>query len=67
MTAQATRYAEDYKPGDTFDLGTYDISRDEIVEFARHYDPFPLANGACLASLDAQALHHGGSGWVTRA
>ena len=64
MTAQATRYAEDYKPGDTFDLGTYEISRDEIVEFARQYDPFPF-------HVDEEAAREtifGGiisSGWLT--
>ncbi|GIS89166.1 MAG: hypothetical protein CM1200mP18_18760 [Gammaproteobacteria bacterium] len=36
------RYAEDYKAGDVFDLGTYDVTHDEIVEFLRKYDPFPF-------------------------
>jgi acyl dehydratase len=64
MTAQATRYAEDYKPGDTFDLGTYEVSRDEVVEFARQYDPFPF-------HVDEEAARKtifGGiisSGWLT--
>ena len=37
-----TRYAEDYKAGDVFDLGTYVVTHDEIIEFSRQYDPFPF-------------------------
>ena len=36
------RYAEDYLAGDVFDLGTYDVTREEIIEFSRKYDPFPF-------------------------
>jgi len=36
------RYAEDYKAGDVFDLGTYHVTHDEIIEFSRQYDPFPF-------------------------
>ena len=36
------RYAEDYNAGDIFDLGTYDVTREEIIEFSRKYDPFPF-------------------------
>ena len=27
------RYAEDYSAGNVFDLGTYDVTREEIIEF----------------------------------
>ena len=37
-----SRYAEDYNAGDVFDLGTYDVTREEIIEFSRKYDPFPF-------------------------
>ena len=36
------RYAEDYIVGDVFELGTYDITQEEIIEFSRKYDPFPF-------------------------
>lgn len=32
-------HAEDLEPGATFALGSYDITRDEIVAFARQWDP----------------------------
>ena len=59
-----TRYVEDYKPGDTFDLGTYEVSRNEIIDFARHYDPFPFH----VDEEAAQKTIFGGivsSGWLT--
>ena len=34
------RYAEDYRAGDIFELGSYDVKLDEIIEFSRKYDPF---------------------------
>ena len=36
------RYAEDFKKGDIFDLGEYAFSEDEIIDFAKKYDPFPF-------------------------
>ena len=36
------RYAEDYNAGAVFELGTYDVTREEIIEFSRKYDPFPF-------------------------
>ena len=35
-------YAEDFKEGDNFDLGSYNVTKDEIIEFAKKYDPFPF-------------------------
>ena len=58
------RYAEDYKAGDVFDLGTYDVTHDEIIEFARQYDPFPFH----IDDQAAQETVFGGiisSGWLT--
>jgi acyl dehydratase len=58
------RYAEDYKAGEAFDLGSYDVTAEEIVEFARKYDPQPF-------HIDEEAAKntiHGGlisSGWLT--
>jgi acyl dehydratase len=58
------RYAEDYKPGDAFDLGEREVTLDEIVEFARKYDPFPFH----MDETAARATPFGGiisSGWLT--
>ena len=58
------RFAEDFKAGDIFDLGKYQVSRDEIIEFARQYDPFPfhvddeLAAGTVFGGIIS-------SGWLT--
>ena len=58
------RYAEDYKAGDVFDFGAYDVTHDEIIEFSQQYDPFPF-------HVDDQAAKEtvfGGiisSGWLT--
>jgi acyl dehydratase len=35
-------YAEDLTEGQQFQLGTYTISEDEIIGFARVYDPIPI-------------------------
>jgi acyl dehydratase len=64
MNKATPQYAEDYKPGEVFDLGTYDVTRDEIIEFSKKYDPFPF-------HVDDQAAKNtpfGGliaSGWLT--
>lgn len=55
---------EDLRPGRTFDLGTIMVDRDEMVTFARRYDPQPF-------HVDARAGREsifGGlsaSGWYT--
>ena len=36
------RYAEDYKAGDVFELGTYEVKQEEIIKFSQKYDPFPF-------------------------
>ena len=58
------RYAEDYNAGDVFDLGTYSVTREEIIEFSRKYDPFPFH----VDDQAAQATVFRGiisSGWLT--
>ena len=37
-----TRYLEDFHPGETIELGSRRVDRDEILEFARKYDPQPF-------------------------
>ena len=36
------RYFEDYVSGSTFEYGQISISADEIIEFARRFDPQPI-------------------------
>lgn len=61
-----TRYFEDFRPGEVIELGHIDVSEQEIVEFARRYDPQ-------LFHVDAERAKesiYGGliaSGWHTAA
>jgi len=36
------RYLEDFHPGEKIQLGNYAVTREEILEFARRYDPQPF-------------------------
>ena len=58
------RYLEDFKKGDIFDLGEYVFSEDEIIDFAKKYDPFPFH----INKKEAEKSVFGGiisSGWLT--
>ena len=60
------RYWEDFTVGETTDVGTVDVTRDEIVEFAQRYDPQPFH----IDEAAADAGPFGGliaSGWHTTA
>ena len=35
-------YAEDLAVGQRFELGSYTISEEEIIRFAKQYDPVPI-------------------------
>ena len=58
------KYWEDFYPGKVIELGSCEVSRDEIIDFARRYDPQPF-------HIDEEAAKHtvfGGliaSGWHT--
>jgi acyl dehydratase len=60
------RYWEDFRVGDVTELGSVDVTREEIVEFARRYDPQPF-------HVDEEAAADGpfggliASGWHTTA
>src|SRR4029450_8534642 len=60
------KYGEDIKVGDTGDLGSYTVTEEEILAFAKKYDPQPF-------HLDREAAKQsifGGliaSGWASRA
>lgn len=60
------QYFEEFEVGQTFDLGSATVTKDEIVAFGRQFDPQPF-------HIDEQAAEHsmyGGliaSGWHTTA
>jgi len=60
------RYWEDFRQGEVTELGPLEVSREEILEFARHYDPQPF-------HVDERAADEGpfgglaASGWHTAA
>jgi acyl dehydratase len=60
------RYWEDFVVGETVELGSYEVTREEILEFARRYDPQPF-------HVDEEAAAAGpfgglaASGWHTAA
>lgn len=57
-------YWEDFYPGKVIEIGGYSLSEDEIVEFARKYDPQPFHTDKDKA---AQSFYGGliASGWQT--
>src|SRR4051812_38339091 len=62
----AMRYFEDLEIGAETDFGTYHVTRDEVLEFARKYDPQPFH----LSDEAAARTHFGrlsASGWHTAA
>ena len=59
-------YWEDLEVGTDKTFGTYDVTRDEVLEFARKYDPQPFH----LSDEAAAKTHFGkiaASGWHTAA
>ena len=59
-------YFEDLKVGAEADFGTYDVTREEVLEFATKYDPQPFH----LSDEAAAKTHFGriaASGWHTAA
>jgi len=60
------RYFEDLEVGAETDFGTYEVTREEVLEFARKYDPQPFH----LSDEAAAKTHFGrlaASGWHTAA
>jgi acyl dehydratase len=58
------RYFEDLEVGAETYFGSYDVTRDEVLEFARKYDPQPFH----LSDEEAAKTHFGrlaASGWHT--
>ena len=62
--APEMRYFEDLEIGAETYFGSYDVTRDEVLEFARKYDPQPFH----LSDEEAAKTHFGrlaASGWHT--
>lgn len=60
----AKYYFEDFKVGDRWEFGTWSLSKEELIAFAREYDPQPIHTDEGAASRTA----FGGviaSGWQT--
>jgi acyl dehydratase len=58
------QYVEDFKKGDIFDIGEHTFSEEEIIDFAKKYDPFPFH----INKDAAEKTVFGGiisSGWLT--
>ncbi len=59
-------YLEDIRVGDSAEMGAYEVTREEVIDFARKYDPQPFH----LSDEAAAATHFGrlaASGWHTAA
>ena len=59
-------YLEDLKVGAETEFGSYEVTREEVLEFARKYDPHPFH----LSDEEAAKTHFGriaASGWHTAA
>ena len=63
MTDHGLRYFDDYLPGAMYDCGSVSVSEDEIVSFARQFDPQPIhvdpgaAAGGPFGGLVASGWH----------
>jgi acyl dehydratase len=60
----AFRYFEDFSQGQTFELGSFTLTADEIIDFARRYDPQPMHTDPRAAE---RSIYGGliASGWQT--
>lgn len=64
MTDHPVRYFEDYTPGLTVDCGTFTLTEEEIISFAKEYDPQPFhVDPAAAAAGPVGGLI--ASGWHT--
>jgi acyl dehydratase len=61
-----TRYFDDFKPGQAFELGSRTITRESMLAFAREYDPQPFHTDEEAAK---ETIYGGliASGWQTGA
>jgi acyl dehydratase len=60
---QTKRYFEDFSPGQVVELGSIELSKDELLAFARQYDPQPFhvdevaARDSIYGGLIASGMH----------
>lgn len=60
------RWFDDFTPGEVFEFGRYTVTAEEIIDFARRWDPQPFH----LSEEAGRASHFGGlvaSGWMSGA
>ena len=64
MSQSEPLYFEDLSVGETFDCGSVDVEREEMLEFAERYDPQPIHVDPEAA---AESMFDGliASGWLT--
>ncbi len=64
VTSVDDRYFEDYVAGDVHEFGCIEVQEEEIVSFARRFDPQPFHTDLEAAK---QSVYHGliASGWHT--
>ena len=61
----AVRYFEDYRVGDSAEFGAYEVTEQEILEYARRFDPQPfhvdpeVAKRSIFGGLIASGWHTG--------
>src|SRR6185503_9583327 len=66
LSSRSMIYLEDLKVGAETEFGSYEVTREEVLEFARKYDPQPFH----LSDEEAAKTHFGriaASGWHTAA
>jgi acyl dehydratase len=58
------RFFEDYREGEQFEFGNYLVTEEEIIEFAKRYDPQPfhVDKDAAAATIFGGLI---ASGWMT--
>ena len=62
---RAVRYFEDYQVGDSAEFGAYEVTEQEILEYARRFDPQPFhvdpeaAKRSMFGGLIASGWHTG--------
>ncbi len=64
VSERTTRYFEDYVPGLTVDCGSFSVDEEQIIAFAKEYDPQPFHVDPAAAATGP----YGGiiaSGWQT--
>ena len=61
---EPTVFFEDFTPGDVIDLGTYEMTEDEIIDFGRRFDPQYFHTDP-QAALDSPFEGLIASGWHT--